>query len=258
MTTEKQYPSINILDVPLSLLDQQQLLAALAELVAERRKSLVLSGNVHALNLTCRHAWLRALFQRATIVRIDGFGVRLGARILGRRTPARMTWADFIHALAPFCAQHGLRLFFLGSRPGIAEQAADQLRRQYPGLSIVGTHHGHFDKTPGSAANAAVIAAVNAAQPDILLLGFGMPLQERWLTDNWEQVNVPVTMTAGAALDYISGNLRRGPRWMTDHGLEWLARLLIEPRRLWRRYILGNPTFLARVIAQRLGLRRSA
>jgi len=121
-------------------------------------------------------------------------------------------------------------------------------------LRIVGTYHGYFDKTPGSPGNEAVIQAINAVKPNILIVGFGMPLQERWLMENWDRVEASVALTGGAVFDYVSGDLRRPPCWMTSHGLEWLGRLLIEPRRLWQRYLIGNPLFLWRVLKQRLGL----
>ena len=93
---------------------------------------------------------------------------------------------------------------------------------------------------------------INTAEPDILLVGFGSPLQERWLMENRDRVNAHVALTGGAVFGYVSGELRRGPRLLTDNGFEWLARLLVEPRRLWRRYLLGNPLFLLRVLMQRL------
>jgi N-acetylglucosaminyldiphosphoundecaprenol N-acetyl-beta-D-mannosaminyltransferase len=158
--------------------------------------------------------------------------------------------------LAQFAQAQGLSLFLLGAKPGVADQAAERLRQQFPDLRIVGRHHGYFDKTPGHPDNVTVLQQIDTARPDILIVGFGMPTQEQWLKDNWGQLNVKVALTGGAVFDYVSKNLARGPRWMTDHGLEWLARLLIEPRRLWRRYLIGNPVFLWRVLMQRFGLRR--
>src|SRR5205085_813023 len=117
----------------------------------------------------------------------------------------------------------GLSLFFLGSPPGIAERAAAELQRDFPGLRI-GVHHGFFDKTPGSAENDAVVAQINRARPDILLIGFGMPLQEHWLRQNWAALDVGVTVTVGALFDYVAQVVPRAPRWITDHGFEWLAR----------------------------------
>jgi N-acetylglucosaminyldiphosphoundecaprenol N-acetyl-beta-D-mannosaminyltransferase len=119
-------------------------------------------------------------------------------------------------------------------------------------LRIAGVHHGYFDHTSGSPENEDVVQQINAANPDVLVVGFGMPLQEWWLKENWDRVDAGVAITLGAIFDYVSGELRRGPRFLIDNGFEWLARLLIEPRRLWRRYVVGNPIFLTRVLVQRL------
>jgi N-acetylglucosaminyldiphosphoundecaprenol N-acetyl-beta-D-mannosaminyltransferase len=136
----------------------------------------------------------------------------------------------------------------------VADKAAANLKARFPDLRIVSTHHDYFDKTPGSAENEAVIEQINAVKPNILIVGFGMPLQERWLMENWDHIDANVALTGGAVFDYVSGELQRAPRWMTDNGLEWLGRLLIEPRRLWKRYLIGNPLFIWRVLKQRLGL----
>ena len=134
----------------------------------------------------------------------------------------------------------------------VAEQAAARLRRRFPKIKIVGVRHGYFDKNPESAENAELVAVINQLRPNILIAGMGMPVQERWLMENWERLNVNVFLTGGAVFDYISGKLSRAPRWMTENGLEWLGRLLIEPRRLWKRYILGNPLFLWRVFTREI------
>ena len=164
-----------------------------------------------------------------------------------------MTWADFGWDLAAFAAKQSFRLFFCRAKPAVAELAAEKLKERHPQLNIVGIQHGYFDKTPGSLENQAVIQKINASQPDILIVGFGMPAQERWLKENIDQIEATVIMTGGAVFDYISGTLDRGPRLLTENGFEWLARLLIEPRRLWKRYLLGNPLFLWRVLLQRMG-----
>jgi N-acetylglucosaminyldiphosphoundecaprenol N-acetyl-beta-D-mannosaminyltransferase len=119
-------------------------------------------------------------------------------------------------------------------------------------LRIVGVRHGYFDHSAGSAENEAVLEEINAAAPDILLVGLGMPLQERWLTQNRQGLNVGVALSGGAVFDYVSQRVRRGPPILTESGFEWLARLLNEPRRLWKRYLLGNPLFLLRVLRQLL------
>lgn len=250
----KMLPTIKLLGIPLTLYDRTKLLTAVHNQIQTRQKTIILSGNVHAFNLAYETEWLRDFFNHADIVRLDGAGVRLGAKLLGVDTPPRMTWADFAWDLAQFCAQNQYSLFFLGAKRGIAGRAAQKLQSQYPDLQFAGIHHGYFDKEKGGAGNTAVLDLINQAKPHILVVGFGMPLQEKWLSQNLDDLHVPVIMTAGAAFDYISGELRRGPRWLTDNGLEWLARLVIEPGRLWRRYLIGNPLFIWRVLKQRFGL----
>ena len=248
---------VRLLDTKLSLCNRDQLLGEIERATAADHKTVVLSANVHAFNLCCQEDWLRAYYNAADLVRLDGAGVRLGCRILGHDPPPRMTWADFAWDLAAYAEPSGLTLFLLGARPGVAEKAAAQLKTRFPDLRVVGTHHGYFDKIPGCAENKAVIEQINAVGPDILIVGFGMPLQERWLMENWERIDAHVALTGGAVFDYISGELRRAPRWMTDHGLEWLGRLIIEPGRLWRRYLIGNPLFILRVLHQRIAGARS-
>ena len=251
-----QVDRIQILGTPLTIYTIHQLLESIQGIIVSDKKGFVLSGNVHSFNLAYRQDWLQNFYTQAHIVRLDGAGVRLGAWILGHQTPSRMTWADFAWDLAEFAAPRGFTFFFLGARPGVADKAAANLQARFPDLRIVGTHHGYFDKTPGSAENEAVIEQINAVKPNILIVGFGMPLQERWLMENWDRIDANVALTGGAVFDYVSGELQRAPRWMTDNGLEWLGRLLIEPRRLWKRYLIGNPLFIWRVLKQRLGLLR--
>ncbi len=220
----------------------------------EQTRQIILSGNVHSFNLAYENPWLHDFFRSADVVRLDGAGVRIAARLLGHDAPPRMTWADFAWPLAEMAARRELTIFLLGSRPGVAEKAASRLQAHAPGLQIAGTHHGYFDKMLHSPENLRVLQTIRDAAPDILIVGFGMPLQEQWLSQNVQDIHSSAILTGGAVFDYISGDLQRAPRWMTDNGLEWLGRLLIEPRRLWKRYVLGNPRFFWRVLRERFGL----
>jgi N-acetylglucosaminyldiphosphoundecaprenol N-acetyl-beta-D-mannosaminyltransferase len=216
------------------------------------RRLTVLSGNVHALNLAADLPWFRDALEQADLVRMDGAGLGLGAQLLGFKPPPRATWADFGWDLADRCARAGLSLYLLGAREGVAERAADALTAVHSTLRIAGTRHGYFDHSSGSDDSRRVIAEVNGSGADVLVVGFGMPKQERWLLDHGNGIETPVVMTAGGALDYLSGGQRRGPRWMNNRGMEWLARLALDPRRLWKRYLVGNPRFLWTVARERL------
>lgn len=246
---------IDVLGVGIDPLTAEGLRAEVGRLARENAHALVFNANAHCLNLCYEDAALRDALKRAEVVFCDGAGVALAARVLGERLPERITYADWAWGLAAFAAAEGFSLYLLGARPGVAREAAWRLQAENPGLRISGVHHGYFDHRAGSPENEAVVESINAARPDILLVGLGMPLQERWLMHNWERLDAGVALTGGAVFDYVSGRLRRGPRLLTDNGFEWLARLLVEPRRLWRRYLIGNPLFLLRVLRQRLRAR---
>ena len=231
----------------------EELHAGIKRLILGGERGTVLNVNANCLNLLCEDAALRRFFRDADLVFCDGAGVVLAARLLGRRIPERITYADWAWRLAAFARAEGLSLFLLGAGPGVAHRAARELRGRFSGLDISGVEHGFFDHTPGSPQNEAILRAINAARPDILIVGMGMPLQERWLMENRPRIDAGVALTGGAVFDYVSGGQRRGPRLLTDNGFEWLARLLLEPRRLWRRYLIGNPLFLLRVLGQRFG-----
>lgn len=243
--------TINILGVEISTHSLPFLLNFITHTISNQQKAIVAYANVNAINLAQEISWFLDFLNRSDIVFCDGFGVRWAAKLLGEKLPPRYTPPDWIIQLCQSCVQNDFSLFFLGSQPDVARKAASRLLAEFPGLKIVGSHHGYFDKSLGSQENKVVINLINHANPNILIIGFGMPLQERWLIDNWSKINSNIALTGGAVFDYISGNIGRAPRWMTDHGLEWLGRLIIEPRRLWKRYLIGNPHFILRVLRYR-------
>lgn len=247
------HQEIRILGIKVSCLTVSEIHTYIEECINTDTKSLILNVNVNCMNLAYNNKWLRNFLNSAGIVFSDGAGILLGAKILGYNIPERITYADWTWQLSRFAEEGGFSFFFLGANPGVGEEAANCLKSRYPHLKVVGIHHGYFDKSQDSEENKKVIKEINRCKPDILIVGFGMPAQERWLKDNWDNIDVKIALTGGAVFDYISGNLRRAPSWMTDNGLEWFGRLLIEPRRLWRRYLFGNPLFIWRVLRQRFG-----
>lgn len=248
-------PSIRILGVRIHAVTVAELLQLFASIIDHDERALVLHVNVHGMNLAHEEPWLVDCLNQADLVYCDGDGVVLGARLLGQHLPERLTLADWLWDLAEFAQARGDSLFLLGAREGVAAKAAERLQARFPDLKIAGAHHGYFDKTPDSAENRAVLDLIRERRPDIVIVGFGMPIQERWLRDNWPRLDTHIAISAGAIFDFISGELKRAPTWMNDNGLEWLGRLVVEPGRLWQRYLVGNPLFLARVFRQRLGRR---
>ncbi len=175
-------------------------------------------------------------------------GVVLGARLWGRRLPGRSTGADFMPRFCAELARRGRRVFLLGAREGVAAEAAAALAAAAPGLAVAGTRHGYFaaDESEG------IVEQINAARPDVLLVGLGAPAQERWIASNLDRLQVPLVWGVGGLFDFVSGRTPRGPKWLWDHGFEWLCRLMVEPGRLWRRYLPGQARFLLTILKHRL------
>jgi N-acetylglucosaminyldiphosphoundecaprenol N-acetyl-beta-D-mannosaminyltransferase len=250
----KSQPKTDLFGIRISPLRLTILLGEIEKAIAEKRRLLVGNVNIYAGNLAWEQHSFRDALNKFDIIFCDGYGVKLGSAVLGKKIPERFTPPDFVGDLAEILIKNGGSLFLLGSKKGIAEKAAKKLIIQYPTLIISGVHHGYFNKEPGNSENDAVLSEINQANPTLLLVGFGMPIQEKWLVDNWRKLNVPIALTVGALFDTLSGEIPRAPKFLTDHGFEWLTRLIIEPHRLWRRYLIGNPIFMWRILKQKLGI----
>jgi N-acetylglucosaminyldiphosphoundecaprenol N-acetyl-beta-D-mannosaminyltransferase len=241
-------PKSRIFEIPIDLGRPDELLRMVTGWVGSERPRRVMYVNAHVLNQSLERPELRGALQEADLVYCDGYGVRIAAKALELPEPHRMTGADWIWTLAALCQESGQSVYLLGSEPGIAGQAAERLRRWYPRLRIAGSHHGFFEI--GSPHAERVVEDINARRPDILLVGMGTPKQELWVQEHAAHLDVDVLWTVGALFDYVSGRIPRAPGWLADNGLEWIFRLGIEPQRMWRRYLLGNPVFLRRVMHQ--------
>jgi N-acetylglucosaminyldiphosphoundecaprenol N-acetyl-beta-D-mannosaminyltransferase len=249
--------SVSIFNVRVDRVDVAYILAFIDDVIRRKQKAIITYVNVHGLNLAYETPWFQDFLNRSDINFCDGFGISVASRLFGYGPIPRQTPPDWIPRLSALCIKSNYSMYFLGSHPGIADKAALRLQENVPDLKIAGTHHGYFDKQKESRENIAVCDMINKSKPNILWVGFGMPTQERWLKDNWDSLNVNVALTCGALFDYLSGDIKRGPRWMTDYGFEWLSRLLIEPHRLWRRYLIGNPLFFWRVFKERFRIKES-
>ncbi len=218
------------------------------------KRLLVLNVNVHMLMLAREHQWLRCLLDDADVVFCDGAGVQLASLLLTGARPHRSTPPEWAGTATRMLAKKNRSIYWLGGKPEVAEAAARNFEAMH-GARTAGWQHGFFDQRPGSADNRAVVEQINRAAPDVLFVTMGMPLQEFWLHHHWPLLNVKVAIAAGALVDHAAGRVRRPPPWVANLGLEWAVRLAVEPRRLWRRYLLGLPTFGA-VLLREMILRR--
>ncbi len=247
--SKKQLTSQRILGIQLHNVNAKDIHSYIKETINREAKAVILNLNIHGCNLAVSDPQLKEIYNQAHLVFCDGDGVRWGARILGLTVPPKVTYDRWMWQLGSFCIENDYSLFFLGGEPGISEKAALRMKEKFPELRIVGTHHGYFEKD--GVENSQVIKNINRLKPDILIVGFGMPLQEKWLENNWEAINSHIFLTAGAAFDYVSGKARRTPQWLIEANLEWLFRFLQEPKRLFRRYMIGNPLFFYRILTDK-------
>jgi N-acetylglucosaminyldiphosphoundecaprenol N-acetyl-beta-D-mannosaminyltransferase len=227
----------------------EELNREVSRLLDRERPGLILSANVHSLNLCRQLPWLAAFYNQADLVYVDGAGIVFGAWLLGYNFPKRTTMDDWGWAASRHLAQRGNTLYLLGNPPGVAAQAAAKLKQHAPDLQVVGSHHGFFEKTGPE--NEAVLAEINGLAPDILMVGLGMPLEQQWIMENHARLRVRVCWEVGSAFQLWADVIPHCPRWVGNLGLNWLFRLLLEPRRLAKRYIWGNAAFLVEILKAR-------
>jgi N-acetylglucosaminyldiphosphoundecaprenol N-acetyl-beta-D-mannosaminyltransferase len=233
--------TFDVMGLRLHNIHRSSIVDCVVEAVQGERKLLVVNANAHCVTLSQTEPWMRGLFAEADIAFCDGAGVQMATRILKGFTPHRTTPPEWIGSALERLGPKA-RVFWLGGAPDVAQQAASAFEARYD-VVTAGVQHGFFDASPGSAESRAIIARINDSRSTVLLVNMGMPRQERWLWDNWQALGPVVAITAGALVDHAAGRVSRPPRWVANLGVEWLIRLLREPRRLWRRYLLGLPVF---------------
>lgn len=215
--------------------------------VKHGEQALLAFVNPGCLNIAYTHTEYRQVLQQADRVLPDGIGINIGCRLLNQALLANVNGTDLFPRLCEQAAKGGYSLYLLGGMAGVAEQAALAMQQRYPGLLIAGCHDGFFS----DAEEAQLIDTINQSGAAILLVGFGVPKQELWLARVRGQLQPTVSMGIGGLFDYYSGRIPRAPVWLREIGMEWSWRLLQEPGRMWRRYLIGNPLFLYRVWLQR-------
>ncbi len=232
-----------VLGIEVDSLTTEEFLQRLEEFIASGKPHHVAYLNADCVNKCWSNVAYREAVSNADLVYADGMGVVWASRVFDRPLPERVNAGDLLPQLCELASEKQYKIYLLGGEDGIAQKSAERLSSEYPQLQIVGYHHGFFDEDQEKE----IIDDIRSAQPDILLVGTGAPLQELWIRERLEELNVPVAWGVGGLFDYCAEKFSRAPSWMREAGFEWLYRLLLEPRRLWRRYILGNIIFTFRV-----------
>ncbi|MCU1546800.1 MAG: glycosyltransferase [Homoserinimonas sp.] len=243
MTTNTRSVRGVLLGVPIDALSRAEILDLLMVWTEEPGTHVAVGINANVCNLAARNDAFTAHIRAADLAYADGQSVVWAANALGIRIPERVATTDLIYPLAESCAARGKTMFLFGSAPGVAERAGEELRNHNPALRIATSHGFLTSQNPSE-----LLAQIHAHHTDVLLVGLGDPLQQAWIAQHRTTLDVPVIVSCGGLFDWTSGSQRRAPNWMISAGLEWLWRLWLEPTRLGKRYLVGNPIFVARFI----------
>ena len=204
--------------------------------------------NAHCVNVAAKDKHYLDALSRETLLFADGSGMRLASRLTGRVFRDNVNGTDLFPLVCQDAADVGVKMAFLGAQPGIAERCARNMRMQFPNLQVVWVHDGFFQ----SSDEATLIRSINDSGADMLFVAMGVPKQELWIDRNAAQLNVPILLGVGALFDFYSGAVPRAPLIMRRMGIEWFFRFLVEPRRMFARYWIGNFVFMFRALFRRL------
>ena len=236
---------VNILGVDVDAVTMAEAVAHVTAAMDVRANVMIATANAEMIMRATHDEELRDILNAAALVVPDGAGTVWAARHLGHAMPERVAGYDLAQELLRRAPAEGRRIYFFGSAPGVAEKAKAKAEQLYPGIEIVGVRNGFFSP----ADNAAIIAEIRAARPDLLLVALGVPKQEKWIAAHLAELDVPVAIGVGGTLDVMAGVMKRAPHWMQKAKLEWLFRGLMQPKRAGR--LLALPKFVLKVHASR-------
>lgn len=234
---------VTVADVPVHATDMRGALAQIDGFIAARTPHYNIAINAAKVVSYREDASLRDAVDHAHLLTMDGQSVVWAARALGQAAPARVAGVDLMQALLAHSAARGYSVYLLGARQDVVEDCVAIATQRHPGLAVAGYRNGYFKP----ADEAQIVAEIRDARPDILFLGFGSPKKEQFMKAYYRELGVPFVMGVGGSFDVLAGRVSRAPAWMQRTGLEWGHRLVQEPRRMWKRYLISNTRFLSLV-----------
>ncbi len=239
--------SIVIFDIEIVNISMADTIAYLKEIIMRGERKRIYFVNPDCLNKSLvNEAYCKVLQQSSDMILGDGIGIVIASKIMKTPLIQNVNGTDLLPFLCEMSVNEGYGIYLLGAKPGIADAMKANLIQRYPGINIAGTQHGYFDRDKESEE---VIKTINKSRAEILLVAFGAPWQEMWIAEHYDKINqANLLIGVGGLFDFYSQTKKRAPRWMRQIGMEWVFRLILEPGRMWKRYILGNPHFLAQVV----------
>lgn len=238
--------TVDILDIPVDAITMKEAVDKVGTFVKEGGAHTIYTPNAEIMMAAQRDQELNQILRKADMLVPDGAGVVLASKLLGRRVPEKVSGIDLVREVFKAYAASGLSCYLFGAKPGVAQEAADRIKTEYPGLVIAGCRNGYFTEQDDTE----IIDEINRTSPDILLVALGAPKQEKWIFSHLDKLDAKVCIGVGGTIDILSGRVQLSPDFFRRHGLEWLHRLSREPKRARR--MLDIPRFLLRVLFARI------
>ncbi|NTW52135.1 MAG: WecB/TagA/CpsF family glycosyltransferase [Chlorobiaceae bacterium] len=247
-TIAEPSPVFHLLGLDIDNITMEEAIAMMQADIALKKQSSIFFVNPDCLNKTISDKEYRSVLKNSDHIFPDGVGLIVAGKLMQSPLRENINGTDMLPFLCRMAAAQGHSIFLLGGKPGVAQQAAEAIHRDF-GVMIAGTADGYFNR---ETENEQVISSINNSGAAILLVAFGAPLQEKWISRHRSELQPGILMGVGGLFDFYSGNISRAPRWIREIGFEWVYRILQEPARMWRRYVIGNPLFLYRVMKWKL------
>lgn len=240
--------NVMILGIPINNLTMAEALDYIAEALSAAESKQVCFVNADCVNIAYRDPSYLKVLQRSDLCLADGIGLKLAGKILGQEIAQNLCGTDMFPRLCERISGKDTRLFLLGARPEAVEGVVRWINDHYAEVKVCGYQHGYFQPNE----EPSVIQRIRDSRSDLLLVAFGVPKQDMWVNQHLQETGAKVAMGVGGLFDFYSGRIPRAPLWMREIGMEWLYRLIQEPGRMWKRYLIGNGLFLARVLKERV------
>ena len=233
-----------LLNTYVNNVNMDETVQAIEEMIASEKRSYIVAINVDVVMKIENDSYLKEITDKADMVLVDGKPLEWIAKWHKRPIKAKISGSDLVPILCERAAEKGYSIFIIGGKEGIAEKAKQNLVRDLPGIRIVGTYAPPFGFEKDEKELNRINEMISSAHPDILIACFGCPKQEKWIYENYQKYSAKVSICAGATVDFLAGNVKRAPKWMSDHGLEWFYRFLQEPKRMFKRYFIDDVKIL--------------
>lgn len=230
----------SLLNTYINNLTMSETIEEIENMISSNRKSYVVAINVDVVMKIENDAYLKKIVDNADMVLVDGKPLVWISKYYGKPLKAKISGSDLVPLLCEVAAQKNYSLFIIGGKEGIAELAKERLEDKLDGINIVGTYAPPMGFDKDSIELTKINKLVSDAKPDLLIVCFGCPKQEKWIYENINKYDAKVSICAGATVDFLAGNVKRTPKWMSEHGLEWFYRFLQEPKRMFKRYFVDD------------------